>query len=546
MLKKWSVSRKLVSSFLIVALITAIVGIIGWMGINQQMNSIHNLGYESIPGIIYIEETGRAVTEIQMAIRTLANQGLSEKEAQEQFKKIEEQRSYYKKQIDGYDKLRKNAEENKLYQEFLTRMANAKKGNNAFLDYAKSINRSRVTPETAGKLFDLGMSSALLKEYNDVQDANTALREYVTDFYGKEMVKQSESASMALNAVIITAAVIGFALALILGVVIAGSISRPVNKITDNLFASSGSLEGAASQVSSSSQELSGGASELASSVEEMTSSLEELQSIIESNTKNINEAELLMRQTNEGAKGSTSKMDEMQSAMDEINGNSKKIVKIIKVIDDIAFQTNILALNAAVEAARAGDAGRGFAVVAEQVKNLAQKSAEAAKETADLIDEAIESVSKGEQRGLEVKEVLNTAVELAQKVGVLLDEINRASKEQLKGANQVTKAVSQINSVVQNTAASSEQVASAGEEMLSQSEMLKGIVEKLNSLIKGENAGVHNQLDTVDKEKTGANEHKKTALIDQGSSKILGFPAPLAEIIRPDEKIPLQDFKDF
>jgi methyl-accepting chemotaxis protein len=178
--------------------------------------------------------------------------------------------------------------------------------------------------------------------------------------------------------------------------------------------------------------------------------------------------------------------MSELKVALTEISGNSKKIAKIIKVIDDIAFQTNILALNAAVEAARAGDAGKGFAVVAEQVKSLAQKSADAAKETADLIERAIDSVSQGESLGQVALDAQLMVTEKAGKVSVLLDEVSRASREQLKGANQITQGVNQINSVVQATAASAEENAAAGEELLSQAEGLRGSVSGLNVLVLG------------------------------------------------------------
>jgi methyl-accepting chemotaxis protein len=345
----------------------------------------------------------------------------------------------------------------------------------------------------------------------------------------------------AMQFLLVLMGVIALIVIVIVGVIISNSIAKPINNATEDLYRSSGSLESAANQVSSSSQELSSGASELASSIEEMTSSLEELQSIIESNTKNVNEAELLMRETNEGAKHSSKKMEEMGISLTEITDNSKQIVKIIKVIDDIAFQTNILALNAAVEAARAGDAGRGFAVVAEQVKSLAQKSADAAKETADLIDRAITSVSKGGERGNEVREVLLKVVDMAAKVGTLLDETNRASREQLKGANQVTKAVTQINSVVQGTAASSEETASAGEELLSQAEMLRGVVGTLNSIVNGT------------REHEGDQE-PKTALPTRNIHTAIPAFSPKREkrdnggvdVVKPEDKIPLGDFKDF
>lgn len=267
---------------------------------------------------------------------------------------------------------------------------------------------------------------------------------------------------------------------------IARGISRPILAVNGELASASEALESAALQVSSSSQELSSGSSQLASSIEEMTSSLEEMQSTIEANSKNVNQSEMLMRDTSSETADVTRRMNELKVSLDGISANSKKIAKIIKVIDDIAFQTNILALNAAVEAARAGDAGKGFAVVAEQVKGLAQKSAEAARETADLIERAIDSVSEGESLGQAALEAQLGVADKAGKVGILLDEVNRASKEQLKGATQITQGLAQINSVVQATAASSEQTAATGEELLSQAEVLKRNVDRLGEVIKG------------------------------------------------------------
>jgi len=358
---------------------------------------------------------------------------------------------------------------------------------------------------------------------------------------------------ISLRNTIIAIFIILLIITFIFSFLISRGISRSVTAISGDIFSSSNSLESAANQVSSSSQELSGGASELAASVEEMTSSLEELQSIIESNTKSVNEAELMMRETNEGNRNSMKKMDDLTMAMTDINDNSKKIVKIVKVIDDIAFQTNILALNAAVEAARAGDAGRGFAVVAELVKNLAQKSADAAKETTDLIEKASEAVEKGEQRGVEVREVLAKAVDLAGKVGTLLDEINSASKEQLKGANQVTKAVSQINTVVQGTAASSEETAAAGEELLSQAETLKDVVGKLNQIVKGEGKTGFGDLENkkpgiVTRKFSGIAEraHNSHEEIHKLRMPDINDSSNEIEIIKPEDKIPLEDFKDF
>lgn len=322
-------------------------------------------------------------------------------------------------------------------------------------------------------------------------------------------------------------------------------VGRPISKITRELSSGSGNLESASYQISASSQQLSSGSSELAASIEEITSSLEELQSVVEMNTKNINQSELMMKETNQGTEQVTQSMGQLKGAINEIGGNSKQIVKIIKVIEDIAFQTNILALNAAVEAARAGDAGRGFAVVADQVKDLAQKSAEAAKETAVLIDKAIESSAKGESLGDQVMEVQTKAGEMASKVSVLLDEVNRASREQMKGINQITQAIGQTNAVVQQTASSAEETASASEELLSQAENLNEIVDQLSIMVKGK----AEERATVKKKKTSDRP---------GNQKLISAKSPPREprkkeddsdipMASAEEQIPLEDeFRNF
>ncbi len=342
-----------------------------------------------------------------------------------------------------------------------------------------------------------------------------------------------------LRNIIILIIIISIIFAIIVSFLLARSISNPLIKISDKINISSGQLESASNQLSSSSQELSSGASELASNVEEITSSMEELQSIIESNTKSVNEAEILMKDANQKARESTNQSEELEKAMQKIVEDSKKISKINKVIDDIAFQTNILALNAAVEAARAGDAGRGFAVVAEQVKALAQKSAEAAKETTELIEFIIISIERGVSQVNVTKENSNKIFELSEKISILLDEITRAFKEQSKGANQITKAISQVNTVVQQTAASSEETASASEELYAQVEQLKEIVFSLTLLVMGQNkADLLKKEEEKNKESNKKEEKKKHINLNNKQKDV--------EIIKPEDKIPLDDFKGF
>ena len=232
-----------------------------------------------------------------------------------------------------------------------------------------------------------------------------------------------------------------------------------------------------ASQVSFGAQTLSQGATEQASSIQELSASIEDISQRVKENAEGAEKAKTLTAETETIMQGSVSDMDLARQAMDEISATSKNIGKVIKTIDDIAFQTNILALNAAVEAARAGAAGKGFAVVADEVRNLSQKSAEAAKNTTTLIESSIEAVEKGTQL---VNRTSNDFVGVAQKsaeVARLVDTISVQAQEQASAISQVSIGIEQVSAIVQMNSATSEESAAASEQLSSQAEVLKGLV---------------------------------------------------------------------
>lgn len=243
-------------------------------------------------------------------------------------------------------------------------------------------------------------------------------------------------------------------------------------------------VSGAASLVSASSQSLAGGASQQAASLEETSASTEEISSITRKNADHAMQVAGLMQKSAEGAVGVNQSLDRMVAQMTEIGNSSNKIARIIKVIDEIAFQTNILALNAAVEAARAGEAGLGFAVVADEVRNLAQRCAQAARDTAGLIEDSIATSRDGNARLDQMAGNVRAMTENSTRVKSLVDEVNLGSQEQARGMEQIARAVMQMEQVTQQTAASAEESASAGTDLNSHANALRALVHEMRDMV--------------------------------------------------------------
>ena len=316
-------------------------------------------------------------------------------------------------------------------------------------------------------------------------------------------------------------------------------ISMPLDKILHGLTESSAQVLSASSHLASTSQQLSEGSAEQASAIEETTSTLQESSSMLQANSDNTKQAAQLSQQARESADKGNQEMQEMMGSILEIKKSSDQIAKIIKVIDDIAFQTNILALNAAVEAARAGESGMGFSVVAEEVRNLAQRSAQAVKDTTSIIEANLDISGKGVTVAGKVREALKDITIQARKVNELMAEIYNASQEQSQAISQVTKAMVQMEVVTQQNASNAQDNACASEDLKTQADNMKRMLQEISILINGTEIMLEKEIGAVDipKPVSAMNNTRQNSNYPEASSN----KSNKTKVISPEDIIPLE-----
>ena len=331
------------------------------------------------------------------------------------------------------------------------------------------------------------LASEAMTQLDEAGDRAAALINQVKSLAMGEMTAARQSGESTRNFsqwLLVVVMVLAIVIGLIIATVLTRTISNPIRKIVEGVTNASNQVNSAAEQIAASSQALAGATSEQAAGLEETASSLEEMANMNRQTAENAEKAEHLVKETINLAEQGGTAMGRMGSAIGDIKNSSDQTAKIIKTIDEIAFQTNLLALNAAVEAARAGDAGRGFAVVAEEVRNLAQRSAVAAKDTNELIESSQGKAEIGVKVAEEVEGALSKIQSSIMKINDLVRNVASASKEQSGGIDQVNMAVSQMDNATQGNAANAEQTSSTSEELSAQAQELNAMISELMAMV--------------------------------------------------------------
>ena len=525
-MKNWTIGKRITFGFAAVLLILAAIGLFARLRlsvIQQEAGDINNNipALEAVAGLM--EGAKDNAVLVYKHISSSSPEDMDRLEAQ------------LKTQGEANTKLIEEYEQKGSAKDLLAQVKSCRESYRKLRSGILTASRAATNAETSAKLYLRVRTELdpLITRYSDAMDKLWEAERKDAEASSAAIAVEIRRTNLWMTIGLVSALVLGLGLAF----VITRGIGVVLRRVALSLNDGSNQTASAAGQVSASSQSLAEGASEQASSLEETSASLEETASMTKRNAENARQANDFAKQARQAADKGVDDMQTMSAAMEAIKVSSNDIAKIIKTIDEIAFQTNILALNAAVEAARAGEAGMGFAVVADEVRNLAQRCAQAAKETAGKIEGAIGKTSQGVEISSKVAEVLQEIVTKVRQVDELVSEVAGASREQTEGIVQINAAVGQMDKVTQSNAANAEESAAAAEELNAQAEVLKESVAELLQLVGG------GQSETGTTKPAHAVQPKTAPAAKRPTSR---KGANGHEPAQRRDEIPMGDFKDF
>ncbi len=477
-MNKWTIKMRIIAGFAALVVIFTVVAASSMILLKQINGHQDDVTDHALPGVTTAGNVKYLACEIELGVvRHIFAKTPEEKKKFDD--DINSGTEKIQKVFDDYEKTIVRTDDREQFK----KLVSAREGYIKIRSQALELSRAGKDAE----VLDLTRASLRPAYAGYIHECEALFDENAK--FATESSDASHKAMGLANTLILSLTAVTILLGIASAYVIVTGINRVLNHVASSLDEGSSQVGSAANQVSGASQSLAEGASEQAASLEETSSSLEEMASMTKRNSENAQKANELAKHARSAADKGANDMRAMSTAMEAIKVSSDDIAKIIKTIDEIAFQTNILALNAAVEAARAGEAGMGFAVVADEVRNLAQRSAQAAKETAGKIEGAIAKTGQGVDISTTVAQTLNDIVTKVRQVDELVGEVASASREQTQGISQINTAVSQMDKVTQSNAANAEESAAAAEELNSQAEVMKHSVAELLELVGGATA---------------------------------------------------------
>ncbi|HVY68517.1 MAG TPA: methyl-accepting chemotaxis protein, partial [Verrucomicrobiae bacterium] len=480
-MKNWTIHKRLTLGFAAILVLPTVLGVAGFLLMRHLSAQVGDIINDGMPGMATAGKISAYANEVQLnvVLHIAAKSPEAKKRYDEEIAKLSAAAG---KEIDANERTIFRPEDRKAFEDMKTARDEYIRTRHAALELSRAGKNDEA--------FETCVNT-VLGPYEKYKKRCEALFDENRDF-GAASGDRMQAAMKLASRVNLGLTAVSIALGISLAALIVAGLSRVLKQVATTLDEGAQQVTVSSSQVSTASQVLAEGASEQAAALEESSASLEEMTSMIKRNADSAQSAKDLTTETRGVADAASGEMEQMVSSMAAIKASSDDIAKIVKNIDEIAFQTNILALNAAVEAARAGEAGAGFAVVADEVRSLAQRSASAAKETADKIEEAIRKTAQGVEVSGRVAGSLKQIIDKTRSVDDLVGEIAGASREQSQGIQQINQAIGQMDRVTQANAASAEESASASKELSAQARTEEDAVNELLALVGG---SVHKQM---------------------------------------------------